>query len=191
MVPVLFLYLWARFRSPHRADFTERRRTLQYGAILVFSTTTYRATETVGALRGMGRRFTRLRSLPPGEGSDAFPVTSWAAGGPDPVNLDSWSLPVTGLVNRSLGLDRADFTPGETRSVLLDCTSGWYIEQHRTSVRLDDTLDAAGVHSSARWVAIRSVMGSRWSFSIAEAREMLLATRVGGDPLSHSHGVPL
>lgn len=33
--------------------------------------------------------------------------------------------------------------------------------------------------------------GYRWSFSLADAREMLLATTVGGEPLSHGHGAPL
>ncbi|GGC63355.1 hypothetical protein GCM10007209_26860 [Haloferax sulfurifontis] len=191
VVPILFVHLRARFRPPRRVDFAARRRALQYGAILVFGAATYRATETVGSLRGVGRRFTGSRPLPPGGGNDAFPVTSWVADDPDPIDADSWSLSVTGLVDRPLELHRSDLAPDETRSVLLDCTSGWYTEQNWTGVRLGDALDSAGVHSSARWVTVRSVTGFRWSFPIAEAREMLLATRVGGDPLSHGHGAPL
>ncbi|WP_148412964.1 molybdopterin-dependent oxidoreductase [Haloferax sp. KTX1] len=191
VVPILLVHLRARFRPPRRVDFAGRRRALQYGAILVFGAATYRATETVGALCGVGRRFTGSRSLPPGEGNDAFPVTSWVADNPDPIDADSWSLSVAGLVDRPLELGRADLAPAETRSALLDCTSGWYTEQHWTGVRLGDALDSAGVHSSARWVTVRSVTGFRWSFPIAEAREMLLATRVGGEPLSHGHGAPL
>ncbi|NLV01622.1 molybdopterin-dependent oxidoreductase [Haloferax volcanii] len=191
VVPVLFFHLRARFRPPRPVDFAERRRALQYGAILVFGAATYRATETVGALRGVGRRFTGSRPLPPGEGNDAFPVTSWVADDPDPVDPADWSLSVAGLVDRPLELNRSDLTPDETRSVLLDCTSGWYTEQHWTGVKLGDALDTAGVHSSARWVTVRSVTGFRWSFPIAEAREMLLATHVGGEPLSHGHGAPL
>ncbi|MQA93038.1 MAG: molybdopterin-dependent oxidoreductase, partial [Gemmatimonas sp.] len=39
-------------------------------------------------------------------------------------------------------------------------------------------------------VRVVSVTGYRWSFSLEDAREMLLATRVGGEPLSHGHGAP-
>lgn len=33
--------------------------------------------------------------------------------------------------------------------------------------------------------------GYRWSFPLREARGMLLATRVGEEPLSHEHGAPV
>ena len=32
--------------------------------------------------------------------------------------------------------------------------------------------------------------GYRWSFGLEHARGLLLATRVGGEPLSHGHGAP-
>ena len=35
-----------------------------------------------------------------------------------------------------------------------------------------------------------SVTGYRWSFSLDDASGLLLATRVGGEPLSHGHGAP-
>jgi DMSO/TMAO reductase YedYZ molybdopterin-dependent catalytic subunit len=35
------------------------------------------------------------------------------------------------------------------------------------------------------------VTGYRWSFPLAEARDFLLATHVGGERLSHGHGFPL
>jgi DMSO/TMAO reductase YedYZ molybdopterin-dependent catalytic subunit len=33
--------------------------------------------------------------------------------------------------------------------------------------------------------------GYRWSFPIDDAREMLLATHVGDEPLTHAHGAPV
>ncbi|KAB1192274.1 molybdopterin-dependent oxidoreductase [Haloferax sp. MBLA0076] len=198
VVPILLVHLRSRFHTPRRADFEGRRRALQYGALLVFGAVASRATETVGALQGTTRRFTGSRPLPPGEGNSAFPVTSWVADDPDPIDTATWSLSVSGLVDRprTLGVsaldpDEAQSVPRETQSVLLDCTSGWYTEQDWTGVRLGDVLDSADVHSSARWVTVRSVTGFRWSFPIEEAREMLLATHVGGEPLSHGHGAPL
>ena len=32
--------------------------------------------------------------------------------------------------------------------------------------------------------------GYRWSFGLHDARALLLATHVGGEPLSHGHGAP-
>ena len=40
-------------------------------------------------------------------------------------------------------------------------------------------------------MTVHSVTGYRWSFPLAEARGFLLATRVGGDRLSHGHGFPV
>ncbi|KAB1197098.1 MULTISPECIES: molybdopterin-dependent oxidoreductase [Haloferax] len=191
VVPVLLVHLRSRFHTPRRVDFADRRRVLQYGALLVFGAATYRATEAVGALQGTKRRFTGSRPLPPGTGNAAFPVTSWVADDPDPIDTTSWRLSVDGLVARPFALGVADLDPDQTASVLLDCTSGWYTEQDWTGVRLGDVLETAGVHSSARWVTVRSVTGFRWSFPIEEAREMLLATHVGGESLSHGHGAPL
>lgn len=191
VLPILIIHLRSRFHTPRRVDFAGRRQALQYGAILVFGAAAYRATETAGALRGVSRRFTGSRPLPPGDGNASFPVTSWVADDPDPLDSEAWSLSVAGLVEQPLTLGTADLSPDETQSVLLDCTSGWYTEQDWTGVRLGDVLASAEVHSSARWVTVRSVTGYRWSFPIEEAREMLLATHVGGERLSHGHGAPL
>ncbi|WP_049907537.1 molybdopterin-dependent oxidoreductase [Haloferax elongans] len=191
VIPILLVHLRSRFHTPSRADFEGRRRALQYGALLVFGAAAYRATEIAGTVQGTTRRFTGSRPLPEGSGNASFPVTSWVADDPDPIDPDRWSLSVVGLVSDPLEFGVSDLDPDETQSVLLDCTSGWYTEQDWTGIRLGDLLDSAGVEEAARWVTIRSVTGYRWSFPIAEAREMLLATRVGDEPLSHGHGAPL
>ena len=36
-----------------------------------------------------------------------------------------------------------------------------------------------------------SVTGHRWTFPLAEFRTMLLATHVGGEPISPGHGAPV
>ena len=59
------------------------------------------------------------------------------------------------------------------------------------SARVDRLLDVAQPHVDARYVRFISVTGYRWSLPIAEARSALLATQVGGDPLSHEHGAPV
>ena len=47
------------------------------------------------------------------------------------------------------------------------------------------TLDAEGAH-----VRVVSHTGYRWGFALADAGDLLLATHVGGEPLSHGHGAP-
>ena len=39
-------------------------------------------------------------------------------------------------------------------------------------------------------VRVISRTGYRWSFELEHARGLLLATHVGGEPLSHGHGAP-
>ena len=56
--------------------------------------------------------------------------------------------------------------------------------------RLDALLADAGVPPGAAHVRVISVTGYRWSFPLAEAHRLLLATHVAGAPLSHGHGAP-
>jgi DMSO/TMAO reductase YedYZ molybdopterin-dependent catalytic subunit len=43
----------------------------------------------------------------------------------------------------------------------------------------------------ARHVSVESHTGYRWSFALADASRLLLATHVGDDALSHGHGAPI
>ena len=126
-------------------------------------------------------------------GNRSFPVTSWVADDPDPVDPDDYRLRVGGLVEtpRTYDLSAVESSADASDRVLLDCTSGWYTVQDWRGVRLGDLLSAVGVRDEARWVAVHSVTGYRWSYPLGEARGMLLATHVGGERLSHGHGFPL
>jgi DMSO/TMAO reductase YedYZ molybdopterin-dependent catalytic subunit len=162
--------------------------------LLLVGAVAFRLQGTVRALGDLAadRRFTGSR--PAGElydGTD-FPVTSWVADDPDPVAVDDWRLRVTGLVETPRAFDYGTLVAaGDAETALLDCTSGWYTERPWRGVRLGSLLDASGVGDGAAWVVVRSVTGYRWSFPIGEARGMLLATHVDGDPLTHGHGAPL
>jgi len=46
------------------------------------------------------------------------------------------------------------------------------------------------VRASAQRVDVVSVTGHAWSFPIADAERLLLATHVGGETLSAGHGYP-
>ncbi|HEV3400736.1 MAG TPA: molybdopterin-dependent oxidoreductase, partial [Acidimicrobiales bacterium] len=71
----------------------------------------------------------------------------------------------------------------------LDCTGGWYAEQRWGGVRLDRLLAASGAPPS-RSIEVRSLTGYSRRFPWRDAPVLVLATRVGGEPLSPGHGFP-
>ncbi len=56
---------------------------------------------------------------------------------------------------------------------------------------MGDLLVQVQPRPTARFVRFRSITGYRWSLPLAEAAETLLATHVGGAPLTDGHGAPL
>lgn len=73
----------------------------------------------------------------------------------------------------------------------MDCTGGWYTQQLWEGVSLEKLLQLASVEEDAASVTVTSVTGYYRRFSLQEARSYILATRVGGETLSHGHGFPL
>jgi DMSO/TMAO reductase YedYZ molybdopterin-dependent catalytic subunit len=191
LVPLLLVHLRARYRPLRRTDLRERRVALQYASLVVAAGVTsagLRWLATRFRTPAATRRFTGSRALDP---ESDLPVTSWVADDPDPVDPATWTLSVDGLVARSLELGVGDLNPTAERRALLDCTSGWYAERDWRGVRLGDILDEAGVRDDAAWVTVRSVTGYRWSLPLDEAREVLLATHLSGERLTHGHGYPI
>ncbi|MEF8908378.1 MAG: molybdopterin-dependent oxidoreductase [Haloarculaceae archaeon] len=190
VVPVMLWHFRHRFRWPRRAAVERegRRSALQFGALLAGGTVFWRLQQ---AVVGAGRRFTGSKEAG-GAGND-FPVTSWVADDPDPVDTDDWQLSVGGAVESpaEYRYDQLLDAASEAETAVLDCTSGWYAEREWRGVRVGDLLDRAGPAAEGEWVRFRSVTGYKWSVPIEEARECLLATHVGGDPLTHGHGAPL
>ncbi len=194
LLVVVPLHAATRFRLPRREDVEGRRTALQYSALLVAGAVTYRAQQAANRVLGTAgadRRFTGSQPRE-GDGNDAFPVTSWVADDPQPVDSESYRLAVTGRVADSLALPVDEVAAGDAERALLDCTSGWYTVQHWQGVRVGDLLDAAGgTTDGASHVRFVSVTGYRWTLPVDEARDALLATHVGGEPLTHGHGAPV
>jgi DMSO/TMAO reductase YedYZ molybdopterin-dependent catalytic subunit/cytochrome b561 len=192
VVPVLLLHLRSRFRFPRRSDFEGRRTAVTFAGLAVAGAGAWvlqRAINRVSGLAG-DRRFTGSRERGSFAGND-FPTTAWVADDPDPVDTDEYALSVVGAVERPLRADYetlASFADRETAT--LDCTSGWYSRQEWEGVRIGRLLERAGATEDAGYVSVRSVTGYRWSLPIDQARDALLATRVGGETLSHGHGYP-
>jgi DMSO/TMAO reductase YedYZ molybdopterin-dependent catalytic subunit len=85
----------------------------------------------------------------------------------------------------------AELQARDTLVATLDCTGGFYSRQRWSGVRLDRLLERAGPLPAASHVRVISHTGYRWSFELRDARGLLLATSVGGEPLSHEHGAPV
>ena len=193
LVPLVAAHASTRFRLPRRVDFERRRTAVTYFALLAAGGATYRLQQGVNdALdtAGADRRFTGSQPRE-GDGNAAFPITSWVADDPDPIDRGDYRLTVDGLVSDPVELTADELAAGHETEALLDCTSGWYTIQEWGGIRVGDLLDAAGeINDDAAYVRFTSVTGYRWSLPIEEAEDALLATHVGGERLSHGHGAP-
>ena len=124
---------------------------------------------------------------------NAFPVTIWSLDSVPTIDVDVWRLSVSGAVARPIKLSYRDIAalPRREASVVLDCTGGWWSEQVWSGVSLMDLLARGGMSEAATRVEVISVTGHRWTFDRSEAERAILATHVGGEPLSAGHGYPL
>ncbi|MGH2524833.1 MAG: molybdopterin-dependent oxidoreductase, partial [Anaerolineales bacterium] len=150
------------------------------------------AERTVGALNlpGAKRRFTG--SYETGSFTGVFPEVSWLFDRPGPVDPRRWRLVIEGVVERSLALtyEQLEQLVDDRRVTTLDCTGGWYSTQEWQGVRVARLLDMAGVRASARSITFEAVSGYGRRFALDEARSLILAMRVAGQPLEHGHGFP-
>ena len=113
----------------------------------------------------------------------------------DPVDLATWRLRVTGLVDRPLELtyDEIRCLPKVEASPELVCP-GFFVDKATwAGVPIADVLALAGVQAEADKVEFVSVDGYRSSLSLEEAldRANFLAYEWEGEPLPHLHGFPL
>ncbi|NNL98226.1 MAG: molybdopterin-dependent oxidoreductase [Acidimicrobiia bacterium] len=167
-----------------RAIDLERRSLLRAGAVLGAAGAAYVGVSgATTLLRLPGRDSRPTGSYERGSGDPAaMPVTSWLNDGTPSIAVEDWQLRVGGST-----YDRDAIAAFEDEiTTILDCTGGWYSEQIWSGARLDRLIgDRAG-----RSIRIRSATGYERRFPIAEASSLLLATHVGGEPLSAGHGAP-
>ena len=170
----------------------ERRSFLRFAGIalagFLFWQTGERVVRATG-LSGQDRRFTGSYGATSINGE--FPVVSWLNDVPPQTDIDSWKLSVHGLVKRELDIGYSDLTSNDELKATIDCTGGWHSEQMWRGVPLARLLDEAELLPEARSVKVTSATGYYRRFSIAEARDYLLATHVGGRLLPRGHGYPL
>jgi len=114
----------------------------------------------------------------------AIPATSWLFDRVPAIDAQSWRLTVTaGGVSREWSL--ADLGRWDDRlTAVLDCTGGWWTQQEWSGVRVTRLLPPATRGS----VEVTSATG--YSRRLPLSADLLLATAVGGVPLSAAHGSP-
>jgi DMSO/TMAO reductase YedYZ molybdopterin-dependent catalytic subunit len=124
---------------------------------------------------------------------NAFPVTIWSLDNVPSIEIASWRLRVSASNARGVELSYADLAtfPQREASVVLDCTGGWWSEQHWSGVALTEVLARCGMSQEMTRVEIISVTGHRWTFDRSEIEQALLATHVGGEVLTAGHGYPI
>ena len=166
-----------------------RRSALRGLALLAASFVVTAALDRVAlARRGSGSRHAGSFT------GNAFPVTIWSLDSVPSVDVDSWRLRVRGSASvRPVEISYADLAtlPRREASVVLDCTGGWWSEQVWSGVSLMDVFARSRMGEAATRVEVISLTGHRWTFDRSEAERAILATHVGGEPLSAGHGYPL
>jgi DMSO/TMAO reductase YedYZ molybdopterin-dependent catalytic subunit len=189
LVPLVLWHVVARRIRPRRSDLS-RRTFLRAGLLGAGAAGLYFATAgtvRLGGLPGAGRRFTgsyETGSFDP----DAMPTTSWLVDPIPAVDPDQWRLTVVDGAGRyELGLDELSASGARLRATL-DCTSGWYARQDWSGVPVSTLLRSTG---QARSLLVHSVTGYWIRLPMSDVGRLLLATRVGGAPLSAGHGYPL
>lgn len=121
---------------------------------------------------------------------NAFPLTIWNFDSIPSIDPAEWHLEVTGALAVPGELSYADLLamPPHELAALIDCTGGWWSEQRWRGARIGDLI--AGARDTATSATVVSVTGHRWTFALAELSDAILATHVGGEPLSPGHGWP-
>ena len=201
-VPLMLLMLWHAWhmRFIRRVPGATGRRLLlgglgaALGGLLLWAAVG-RAKAAAG-LRGAARRFPG--SYETGSFTPDFPVVSWIADRPPPVDVATWRLRVEGAVAQpfSLSYDELAAMVQEEVVAALDCTGGWYSVQRWRGVVVGALLARAGVSPGAASVTFEAVSGYRRRFPLDEAAAALLALGTMGEagddyrPLAHGHGAP-
>ncbi len=115
-----------------------------------------------------------------------MPSTQWLNDRPPVVDTGDHRVRVR-VGDRLDDLSLTELDLGDRVVATLDCTSGWYSTQNWQGVRLDRLLpgDARGS------ILVTSLTGYRRRFPVEDAGRLLLATRVGDQPLQTRHGAPV
>jgi Oxidoreductase molybdopterin binding domain len=182
-VPLAVWHLAARRIRLRPAD-ASRRQFLRGAVLLGAAAAGYGASELVvhaAGLPGSRRRFTG--SYEAGSFEPALmPVSSWMFDAIPNIDPSLWTLRAGGRTWSYEELSRFD----DRLLATLDCTGGFYSTQQWAGARLDRLLDGA----NGATIRVISHTGYDRRFPAEDASRLLLALRVGGQPLDAGHGFP-
>lgn len=193
--PLFALHIWRRWPRPKKTDFSGRRQALKLMGIGAASIAGWGISEMLaGAFQGedTNRRFTGSREEGSFTGLD-FPITNGPGQGRIKLDPATWRFRLTGAVESPLTLTYDDALALSTSEVTatIDCTGGWCSTQTWQGIQLTDLLNQAEVRDQALGIVLKGVSEYTSYFTLAQAQEILLATRVSGQILNHQHGYPL
>ena len=148
-----------------------------------------------GLLAAGGCALTALTRLPGASGAQQSATGSTERGSGDPAAMPvtSWFddvVPSAQVRGEPLRVGGRVVELGPARDevdAVLDCTGGWFATQRWSGVRLDRLVDPP---AGTRSLVVVSTTGYRRRFPVEDAPRLLLATEVGGRPLSAGHGGP-
>jgi DMSO/TMAO reductase YedYZ molybdopterin-dependent catalytic subunit len=188
LVPLMVAHAARRWETrPALADRHGRRAWLRALAVGVGAVLATAALDRLS----VPRRSTGSRAASANSAND-FPLTIWAFDEVPTIDASTWRMQVDGNVASPGGLGYGELLAlvSVERDAVLDCTGGWWTTQRWRGVTLAALLARHGVRASARRIEVVSQTGHAWSFSIADAERLLIATHVGGETLSAGHGYP-
>ena len=110
---------------------------------------------------------------------------------------ETYRLDISGLVDQPMTLTLADLQAMKQTSLVRDfqCVTGWRVPSvHWSGVKLSDLLDEVGVKPAAKAITFVSFDGTYTdSLTLSQARrpDVIVATRMLGQPVTRAHGGPV
>ena len=190
VLPLAALHVLRRPQRLRTSDLS-RRTALRAMAVGGAAALAYGALESITVAAGLpGSRRRGTGSYEVGSGvPSTMPITQWFTDRVPRIDVDDYELLVSRPDEPPVRLPYAELLPmtGTTLTALLDCTGGWWAEQTWRGIRLSTLLGPVSQGS----IVVRSVTGYTRRFPPTDAARLLLATHVGGVPLSPGHGAPV
>jgi DMSO/TMAO reductase YedYZ molybdopterin-dependent catalytic subunit len=125
---------------------------------------------------------------------DKFPINDYDVDDPQ-VELDKWSLTVTGAVQKpgEYALAQIQALPRVRQNTLHVCVEGWDVVGRFGGARLADFLTTIGADPTARFVTVECADDYYESLDMATAMhpQTLLCYEMYDRPLTREHGAPL
>lgn len=177
--------LQRRRQNAASAPVASRRSLLRVGALGLATVVGWQAIERLAPAVRLGSGSKPSTSF----SANDFPAEIWLFDRVPTIDPTRWRLSV-GTREFSLVELVASFPPRDVQAVL-DCTSGWWSAQVWSGVGLHDVLQKADMGDQSHEVAVLSITGHRIVLPWADLEHAILATQVGGQPLSPGHGFPV